>query len=174
MEDQGLVRCGPCCGDGYGALPAVASGHATGCLVLVGGLYGTPWVVLLDGDFPVDSILCDGLYRSTRPMVVPNLFEDVGFFDSFKPVWGWQENKKQKSKKSKKAAKAAAANSPATEKKSSATTAADAASIATTATPSSTENPAPAPAIATAVPTATTTPVVKKSMAATVEEADDE
>ena len=21
----------------------------------------------------------------------PNLFEDVGFFDSFKPVWGWQE-----------------------------------------------------------------------------------
>ena len=23
----------------------------------------------------------------------PNLFEDVGFFDSFKPVWGWQETK---------------------------------------------------------------------------------
>lgn len=21
----------------------------------------------------------------------PNLFEDVGFFDSFKPLWGWQE-----------------------------------------------------------------------------------
>lgn len=21
----------------------------------------------------------------------PNLFEDVGFFDSFKPTWGWQE-----------------------------------------------------------------------------------
>ncbi|KAJ6125750.1 Translocation protein S62 [Penicillium sp. IBT 18751x] len=31
----------------------------------------------------------------------PNLFEDVGFFDSFKPLWGWQENKKKKSKKSK-------------------------------------------------------------------------
>lgn len=31
----------------------------------------------------------------------PNLFEDVGFFDSFKPVWGWQETKKKKSKKSK-------------------------------------------------------------------------
>ncbi|OQE32334.1 hypothetical protein PENSTE_c001G03579 [Penicillium steckii] len=29
----------------------------------------------------------------------PNLFEDVGFFDSFKPLWGWQENKKKKSKK---------------------------------------------------------------------------
>lgn len=31
----------------------------------------------------------------------PNLFEDVGFFDSFRPVWGWQETKKgKKSKKS--------------------------------------------------------------------------
>ncbi|KAH8424787.1 Sec62 family protein translocation protein [Aspergillus melleus] len=29
----------------------------------------------------------------------PNLFEDVGFFDSFKPLWGWQETKKKKSKK---------------------------------------------------------------------------
>ncbi|KAL8858913.1 MAG: hypothetical protein Q9178_004592 [Gyalolechia marmorata] len=31
----------------------------------------------------------------------PNLFEDVGFFDSFRPVWGWQEDKKKKGKKSK-------------------------------------------------------------------------
>ncbi|KAJ5363473.1 translocation protein Sec62-domain-containing protein [Penicillium cataractarum] len=31
----------------------------------------------------------------------PNLFEDVGFFDSFKPLWGWQESKKKKGKKSK-------------------------------------------------------------------------
>jgi len=31
----------------------------------------------------------------------PNLFEDVGFFDSFKPLWGWQETKKKKGKKSK-------------------------------------------------------------------------
>jgi len=36
----------------------------------------------------------------------PNLFEDVGFFDSFKPVWGWQESKKKKSRKSKTAATA--------------------------------------------------------------------
>jgi translocation protein SEC62 len=28
----------------------------------------------------------------------PNLFEDVGFFDSFRPVWGWQEDKKAKKK----------------------------------------------------------------------------
>ncbi|KAI9867480.1 MAG: Translocation protein S62 [Trichoglossum hirsutum] len=31
----------------------------------------------------------------------PNLFEDVGFFDSFRPLWGWQEDKKSKKKKSK-------------------------------------------------------------------------
>ncbi|KAL8725416.1 MAG: hypothetical protein Q9166_007373 [cf. Caloplaca sp. 2 TL-2023] len=31
----------------------------------------------------------------------PNLFEDVGFFDSFRPVWGWQEDKKKKGKKNK-------------------------------------------------------------------------
>ncbi|KAI9934950.1 hypothetical protein ASPWEDRAFT_140160 [Aspergillus wentii DTO 134E9] len=29
----------------------------------------------------------------------PNLFEDVGFFDSFKPLWGWQESKKKKKSK---------------------------------------------------------------------------
>ncbi|KAL8832557.1 MAG: hypothetical protein Q9191_000181 [Dirinaria sp. TL-2023a] len=29
----------------------------------------------------------------------PNLFEDVGFFDSFRPVWGWQEDKKKKKAK---------------------------------------------------------------------------
>ncbi|PYH94617.1 translocation protein [Aspergillus ellipticus CBS 707.79] len=29
----------------------------------------------------------------------PNLFEDVGFFDSFKPLWGWQEEKKKKKAK---------------------------------------------------------------------------
>ncbi|KAI9750684.1 MAG: Translocation protein S62 [Lichina confinis] len=34
----------------------------------------------------------------------PNLFEDVGFFDSFRPVWGWHEDKKTM-KKNAKAAK---------------------------------------------------------------------
>ncbi|KAJ5325458.1 hypothetical protein N7541_011732 [Penicillium brevicompactum] len=38
----------------------------------------------------------------------PNLFEDVGFFDSFKPLWGWQETKKSK-KSSKSKAKAESA-----------------------------------------------------------------
>ncbi|MCJ1256504.1 Translocation protein S62 [Lignoscripta atroalba] len=31
----------------------------------------------------------------------PNLFEDVGFFDSFRPIWGWQEEKKKKKKSAK-------------------------------------------------------------------------
>ncbi|GAM84674.1 hypothetical protein ANO11243_026730 [Dothideomycetidae sp. 11243] len=35
----------------------------------------------------------------------PNLFEDVGFFDSFRPVWAWQETKE--AKKANKAAKKA-------------------------------------------------------------------
>lgn len=40
----------------------------------------------------------------------PNLFEDVGFFDSFKPVWAWQETKedimnKKAAKKAKREAK---------------------------------------------------------------------
>lgn len=43
----------------------------------------------------------------------PNLFEDVGFFDSFRPVWAWQETPedikaKKLAKKERKAAKAAA------------------------------------------------------------------
>lgn len=36
----------------------------------------------------------------------PNLFEDVGFFDSFRPVWGWQESKKKAKKKAKKSGSA--------------------------------------------------------------------
>ncbi|ODQ78905.1 hypothetical protein BABINDRAFT_162569 [Babjeviella inositovora NRRL Y-12698] len=32
----------------------------------------------------------------------PNLFEDVGFFDSFKPLYGWEEKVEKKGKKSKK------------------------------------------------------------------------
>ncbi|KAJ6086260.1 translocation protein Sec62 [Penicillium sp. IBT 16267x] len=57
----------------------------------------------------------------------PNLFEDVGFFDSFKPLWGWQENKKKKSKKVKSEAAA-----PTTAAPSATTTSAEA-----TSTPSS-------------------------------------
>lgn len=45
----------------------------------------------------------------------PNLFEDVGFFDSFRPLWGWHETKedikrKKQEKRAKRAQKAAAAS----------------------------------------------------------------
>ena len=33
--------------------------------------------------------------------IFPNLFEDVGFFESFVPLWAWDEPKKKKGKKSK-------------------------------------------------------------------------
>ncbi|KAA8650771.1 hypothetical protein EYZ11_007625 [Aspergillus tanneri] len=77
----------------------------------------------------------------------PNLFEDVGFVDSFKPLWGWQETKKKKkSKKSGDASKSAN-------------------SQAQSATPSSTT---------TATPTPNTSGVVKRDLAPRVEEAADE
>ncbi|KAJ5994548.1 hypothetical protein N7451_010272 [Penicillium sp. IBT 35674x] len=61
----------------------------------------------------------------------PNLFADVGFFDSFKPLWGWQENKKKKSKKVTSGVAAPSTAAP-TEAPSATTTSAEA-----TSTPSS-------------------------------------
>ncbi|KAL4893144.1 translocation protein Sec62-domain-containing protein [Aspergillus ambiguus] len=75
----------------------------------------------------------------------PNLFEDVGFVDSFKPLWGWQESKKKK-KKSKKVAEAEP-------------------SEAKDTTPSATTTATPAP---------DTSGAVKRDLTARVEEATDE
>ncbi|KAL8651666.1 MAG: hypothetical protein Q9226_004604 [Calogaya cf. arnoldii] len=49
------------------------------------------------------AILFGVTYFAVPPglWLYPNLFEDVGFFDSFRPVWGWQEEKKKKGKKGK-------------------------------------------------------------------------
>ncbi|KAL2008761.1 hypothetical protein VTN00DRAFT_6955 [Thermoascus crustaceus] len=91
----------------------------------------------------------------------PNLFEDVGFIDSFKPVWGWQETKKKKkSKKSTNASKNAPSQQPQL---------------------SGSENPAPAPEPES---TATTTSsekqepssegAVKRDLTPRVEEAEEE
>ncbi|KAK1147959.1 Translocation protein S62 [Aspergillus melleus] len=77
----------------------------------------------------------------------PNLFEDVGFFDSFKPLWGWQETKKKKSKKS----SVGNASTPAPEAQDS--------------TPSATTTATSAPQ---------TSGVVKRDLAPRVEEAADE
>ncbi|RAL17777.1 Sec62 family protein translocation protein [Aspergillus homomorphus CBS 101889] len=81
----------------------------------------------------------------------PNLFEDVGFVDSFKPLWGWQENKKKK-KKSKKAVAGGEASE----------TAAEAANDATQA------------ASTTATEAPDTSSTVKRDLAPRVEEASEE
>lgn len=100
----------------------------------------------------------------------PNLFEDVGFFDSFRPLWGWHETKedlkrKKMEKKVKRQEKAAAAAAGKSE------------------TPSTTAatgpDPTPQPTKAEAVTTGSETEVVKsvaarRHIAPTVEEADDE
>ncbi|CAG8010804.1 unnamed protein product [Penicillium salamii] len=66
----------------------------------------------------------------------PNLFEDVGFFDSFKPLWGWQETKKsKKSSKAKAKAESASAIESAPASAPSATTS----SAEPTSTPSAAE-----------------------------------
>jgi len=52
-------------------------------------------------------ILSPGLW------IFPNLFEDCGFFDSFKPLYAWNLPKEKKSKKSKKAQNKSSAQSPA-------------------------------------------------------------
>ncbi|KAH1276520.1 hypothetical protein KXX33_000211 [Aspergillus fumigatus] len=83
----------------------------------------------------------------------PNLFEDVGFIDSFKPLWGWQESKKKK-KKSKKAVAGAVTAEPQT-----------ASGKGEDSTPSATT---------TATPAADASGVVKRDLAPKVEEATEE
>ncbi|KAF2732187.1 translocation protein, partial [Polyplosphaeria fusca] len=116
----------------------------------------------------------------------PNLFEDVGFLDSFKPLWAWQETAedkqnakiaRKKKREERKARKEAAANGkPIKSKKAAA-----AASAATPATDSGTSTPAPAAAPATpapkptgAEPAANASAVTQRSRNATVEEVEDE
>jgi translocation protein SEC62 len=99
----------------------------------------------------------------------PNLFEDVGFFDSFRPVWGWQEvsisnklldhqlTRDQEKKKGK--------------KKSKASGSANAASVMS----ATTGQPAPATATTSgAAPQISTSAPSQRNMAPRVEEVFDE
>ncbi|KAJ6177709.1 Translocation protein Sec62 ascomycota [Penicillium mononematosum] len=87
----------------------------------------------------------------------PNLFEDVGFFDSFKPLWGWQETKKSK-KSSKKSKASASAPAPV-------------AASAPSAAPS--EN-APSATTSSAEPTSTpSTVAARRGLSASVEEVEE-
>lgn len=115
----------------------------------------------------------------------PNLFEDVGFIDSFKPLWGWQEvrytlslaslftsstnhyiSMQKKKKKSKKSAAKSNEKTASTEKGSQPAAAA--------------ESPAPAPAATTTTtdsnpePATTSGAESKRNLTARVEEAEEE
>ncbi|KAF2651192.1 translocation protein [Lophiostoma macrostomum CBS 122681] len=106
----------------------------------------------------------------------PNLFEDVGFFDSFRPVWAWQETpedikNKKRAKKDKKAAKnaakAAGANGKPQKSKKGAAAPADA----------DTPDPAPvqsAPQPTGSEPAADAGAVTQRPRHATVEEVEEE
>ncbi|KAJ5463904.1 Translocation protein Sec62ascomycota [Penicillium sp. IBT 31633x] len=85
----------------------------------------------------------------------PNLFEDVGFFDSFKPLWGWQETKK--SKKSRKSKANASAPAP-----------------VTAAAPSSASAEAPSATTSSAEPASTpSAAAVRRDLSARVEEVEE-
>lgn len=107
----------------------------------------------------------------------PNLFEDVGFFDSFKPLWGWQEvcicsilifprnsktdNSTLQTKKSKKSSKS----------KASASAPAPVTAAAPSDAPSA---PAPSATTTSAEPTSTPSAVAaRRGLTASVEEVEE-
>ncbi|KAF1940004.1 translocation protein [Clathrospora elynae] len=102
----------------------------------------------------------------------PNLFEDVGFFDSFRPVWAWQETPddiqaKKIAKKEKKAAKAAAKGLPSKAKKG----AIEAAPMPAAPAPAADVDSAPQP---TGSETSPANMLMQRPPRASVEEAEDE
>lgn len=112
----------------------------------------------------------------------PNLFEDVGFFDSFKPLWAWHEDeltikkRKKEERQRKKAKREAKANGTSVETKEAAPQkAVEAASPARPASSSSdgSEISRPNTSSATGVETVPNT-TQQRSMGARVEEVEDE
>lgn len=104
------------------------------------GVYYLSWLALgLVGLLMVIAVIRLFLYVITMFAVppglwlYPNLFEDVGFFDSFKPLWAWHESADDK--KAAKAAKKEARLIKSQEKKSGSTTTAKSAGTTTDAKP---------------------------------------
>ena len=94
----------------------------------------------------------------------PNLFEDVGFFDSFKPLWGWHETKEDvKRKKQEKKAKRAQKLLPPSDEKE-----------APAAISSETIMPANGSANSTGMESGAASALAKRHAAPTVEEVEDE
>jgi len=97
----------------------------------------------------------------------PNLFEDVGVLDSFRPMWGWQESKEdlKRVKQEKRARKAQKVGAPSGEKS---------AIPEVEAVSSESSPPADGSAVSSSVQPSVTTVSTKRHAAPTVEEADDE
>ncbi|KIV81054.1 hypothetical protein PV11_08506 [Exophiala sideris] len=94
----------------------------------------------------------------------PNLFEDVGFFDSFKPLWGWHETKEDvKRKKQEKKAKKAQKMAGTSDERG-----------APAAISSETTVPANGSATSTAMEPGATSALARRHAAPTVEEVEDE
>ncbi|KAF2089444.1 translocation protein [Saccharata proteae CBS 121410] len=145
-----------------------------GMLGLVGLFFGMAIVRLI--------IFCITVFLVPPGLwLYPNLFEDVGFFDSFKPLWAWQETAedKQRAKDSKKAKKATKKNKAAgiEEAPNGEAEAPAAEAPATTPAPAqSTSQPTPvstAP-VATGVAQPETEGEPRQRMQASVEEAEEE
>ncbi len=103
----------------------------------------------------------------------PNLFEDVGFFDSFRPLWGWHESKedmkrKKKEKKARKAQKLAAGG--ASDEKNASLPAPPTVKLEAPETLA----PPNGSAVASGVQSTVVSVPARRNIAPTVEEADDE
>lgn len=106
----------------------------------------------------------------------PNLFEDVGFFDSFRPLWGWHETKedlqrKKKEKKARKAQKKLGEVSGAVGEKTEAAPTAKGDVAPAAAAPSAPPN---GPVVTSGTDASVKSTVARRHVAPTVEEADDE
>jgi len=104
----------------------------------------------------------------------PNLFEDVGFFESFRPLWGWHETKedllrKKKEKKTRKAQKKLAETTGPTSEKTEAAPVAKA-----DVTPAVAVAPLNGAAVTSGADSTAKSAVAKRHIAPTVEEAEDE
>ena len=72
-------------------LPTLAYHAAPGCVVPSVGMMGLLGLFFAMSIFRL-ILFCVTVFAAPPGLwLFPNLFEDVGFFDSFKPLWGWQE-----------------------------------------------------------------------------------
>lgn len=70
VASEAIRGWGPCSHYGSGHVSALAHQAAHWSVVSEHGNVGTHWVVFRDGNFPPNTILCDGLYGQAWPLAV--------------------------------------------------------------------------------------------------------